>query len=92
MTSDPDHEAKTALAHKIATEVARMKGELSDARMEIATLREALEDTHWEVVISALDKWSRDGGSDLVALGVIGQGLLVLDEKRRAALAKAKQS
>jgi hypothetical protein len=36
MPLDPDHEAKTALAHKIATEVARMRG-------EIATLRAALE-------------------------------------------------
>jgi hypothetical protein len=36
MPLDPDHEAKTALARKIATEVAKMRG-------EIATLREALE-------------------------------------------------
>lgn len=44
----------------------------------------------WEVIMGALDKWSREGGSELVALGIIGSGLLKLDDLRRAALAKAE--
>lgn len=44
----------------------------------------------WEVIMGALDKWSKEGGSELVALGIIGSGLLKLDELRRAALAKAR--
>jgi hypothetical protein len=44
-------------------------------------------DVQWEVVMDALDKWTKHGGSDLVALGIIGQGLLILDDLRRSALA-----
>ena len=52
--------------------------------------REFASDRQWEVIMGALDKWTNNGGSDLVALGIIGQGLLVLDEKRRAALAETE--
>ncbi len=47
-------------------------------------------DAQWEVILGALDSWTADGGSELVALGVIGTGLLKLDALRRAALAKAR--
>lgn len=44
----------------------------------------------WDVIMGALNKWIGEGGSDLVALGIIGSGLLALDEARRAAIAKTE--
>lgn len=51
-------------------------------------LATALTDPQWSVITEAIAKWSRgEQKSDLVALGIVAQGVLVLDEKRRAALA-----
>lgn len=50
----------------------------------------ALTDTQWSVITKALARYSSgDQPSDLVALGIIGAGVLVLDELRRAALQSA---
>jgi len=58
-----------------------------NAAGELERLRAFASDVQWDVVMGALDKWTKHGGSDLLALGIIGHGLLILDDLRRAALA-----
>lgn len=53
-------------------------------------MREALTDEQWEIAFTAIDRFSRGEISDLHALGLVGQAVTLLDEKRRAAIAKAE--
>ena len=75
MPLDPDHEAKTAIAHKIATEVARMRG-------EIATLKATQDE-----LVKALDEIE---SIDFDGYSLSELHELVIDIAR-AALAKARQ-
>jgi hypothetical protein len=53
---------------------------------ELIELQDFAQDKQWDLVSQALARYSRGEISDLVALGIIGLGLLVLDKKRRMAL------
>ena len=84
--AESERDLLTAALDCYSDEQARLRAEMTAATSRADRLETALRNDQWEVVMGAIDKWTKHGGSDLVALGIIGRGLLILDESRRAAL------
>lgn len=53
---------------------------------ECRVLRAVLNHPQWACIVEALDKYASGEKSDLVTLGIVSQGVLVLDQHRRSAL------
>jgi hypothetical protein len=56
-----------------------------------SALIDLLRHQQWDVISGAIDNYSAGKTSDLAALGIAGQGFLVLNEARKAALTPRDQ-
>ena len=55
----------------------------------VRRLREALAHQQWQIIDRAIERYSAGEISELVALGLVAAGHMILDEVRRAALVEA---